>query len=86
MNNLSNSFSKWRKQENKHHHNASNVSERSQFSFTSVADKSSVLIAADHQDSLAYFESLGHHHPDLMTPKMRSKRKAEEAPFSANKK
>ena len=75
MNNISNSFSKWRKDKS---HNSSNLSERSTLSVASSASA----------DSVDYILSDIASHPPEATPKVIRKRKAsvEMVPFSATKK
>lgn len=85
VSNLSNSFSKWRKDGKGH--NSSSMSDKSAMSFSSI-DKSSIVMIGnpDDTDSIVcdYFDPLC---PNA-TPKMMRKRKAEEemVPFSASKK
>ena len=77
MSNLSTSFSKWREGR----HNASSVSERSNYSMASFMDKSTSSTSAggNHMQTFQF--------DDVMTPKVR-KRKADDetVPFSASKK
>ena len=90
MNNLSSSFTKWRK-DNKGH-NASSISDRSTMSYLSF-DKSSMVSDPADLTHMTLPPGIGDEflNPDMFieaTPKMIRKRKAEDeaVPFSASKK
>ena len=86
VSNLSNSFSKWRRDSK--NHNQSNISDKSTMSVMSIADKSSILVT-DYVDDGGYMYEYESNplYPEA-TPKLMRKRKAEDevVPFSASKK
>ena len=85
VSNLSNSFSKWRRDSKGH--NQSNISDKSTMSVMSVADKSSILVTDCVDGGYVYEYETNPLCPEA-TPKLMRKRKAEDevVPFSASKK